>query len=336
MPNLTARPVAKTSHHSRGFVSVFVAVAMVAIVFAQRQAIFDWYQLRNYQAPATVAALADATTMTAKSRHNFYVNHPQVQDKDAFNKSCPDNGGEQTIVLGCYLPPQRGIYVYDVDDPQLKGVQEVTAAHEMLHSAYDRLSSKDRATVDGLLKNYYEHDLHDERLLATMESYKQTEPNDLVNEMHSIFGTEVANLPPALEAYYKQYFTDRKAVVRFAEQYQQAFTSRQEQITNYDRQLQSLKKQIDEGQASLSSQSKALDSLRDSLNRLLASGDTASYNAQVSGFNAQINRYNALVAQTKAKIAEYNELVAKRNDVATETRNLSQELNSHIPDQTTR
>lgn len=336
MPIPTARPVTKTTRHSRGFVSIFVALVVVAVVFAQRQAIYDWYQLRNYQAPANVAALADATTMTAKSRHSFYVNHPQVQDKTAFNSNCPDNGGEQTIVLGCYLPPQRGIYVYGVDDPQLKGVQEVTAAHEMLHSAYDRLSAKDRANVDSLLQNYYEHDLHDERLLATMESYKKTEPNDLTNEMHSIFGTEVANLPPALETYYKQYFTDRKAVVRFAEQYQQAFTSRQAQITGYDQQLQVLKKQIDENQAALSSQSKALDSLRDSLNGLLANGDTASYNAQVSGFNAQINRYNALVAQTKAKISEYNDLVAKRNAVATETRNLSQELNSHIPDQTTR
>jgi flagellar biosynthesis chaperone FliJ len=339
MPTLTVTPVgrpARPSRSSRGLVSLFVAVVVIAVGFAQRQAMYDWYRLRGYQASVSVAALANDTTMTAKSRHFFYVNHPQVQDKTDFNRNCPDNGGEQTIILGCYIPLQRGIYVYDVDDPQLKGVQEVTAAHEMLHSAYDRLSAKDRANVDSLLQNYYDHDLHDKRLLATMESYKKTEPNDLLNEMHSIFGTEIATLPPALEKYYKQYFTDRQAVVGFAAQYQQAFTSRQDQITSYDQQLQTLKKEIDDGQAALTAQSQSLDAQRETLNNLRNSGDIGGYNAQVNNFNAQINRYNGLVAQTKAKITEYNNLVAKRNAVALETQNLSQELNSHIQDKTTK
>jgi flagellar biosynthesis chaperone FliJ len=315
---------------------MFVALVVITVGFAQRQAIYDWYRLRNYQAPATISALADATTMTTKSRHSFYVNHPQVQDKAAFNSSCPDNGGEQTIVLGCYIPLQRGIYVYAVDDPQLKGVQEVTAAHEMLHSAYDRLSAKDKAHVGSLLQDYYDHDLHDKRLLATFESYKKTEPNDLVNEMHSIFGTEIANLPPALEKYYQQYFTDRQAVVRFAAQYQQAFTSRQDQITSYDEQLKTLKQEIDANQAELSAQSKSLDAQRETLNNLRNSGDITGYNSQVNNFNNQINRYNSLVAQTKAKISQYNTIVTQRNAVAVETQNLSQELNSHIEDKTSR
>jgi hypothetical protein len=308
---------------------------MVAVVFAQRQAIYDWYRLRGYQAPANVVALAETTTMTAKSKHDFYVNRPAVQDKADFNSNCPNNGGEQTIILGCYKPPQRGIFIYGVSDPQLKGVEEVTAAHEMLHSAYDRLSSKERANVDSMLQNYYDHNIqNNKRLLATFESYKKFEPNDLVNEMHSIFGTEVADLPPALENYYKQYFTDRQAVVGYANQYRNAFTSRQDQITAYDQQLTDLKKQIEENQASLTARSSSLDSQRQELNRLLSSGNTSTYNASVDNFNAQINAYNVLVAQTKRQIATYNEIVAKRNAIAVEAQNLSQELNSHIESKT--
>ncbi len=332
MPVPPLPPQARRRRSPR-LLSLFVALAVVLIVFAQRQALYDWWRLRNYTAPANVVALADATSMTAKARHNFYVNHPQVEDKAAFNAHCPANGGEQTIVLGCYIPPQRGIFVYAVDDPQLKGVQEVTAAHEMLHSAYDRLSVKDRTHVDSLLQDFYDHQLHDQRIIDTLNSYKKTEPDDLLNEMHSIFGTEINELPKDLAQYYNQYFIDRGKVLGLAAQYQQAFTSRQAQITSYDAQLKLLKAQIDANQASLTNQSKDLDARRTQLNQLLASGSTAAYNAQVESFNAQINSYNALIGQTKAQVAEYNDIVNKRNAVAVETRNLSQELNSHLQTQ---
>ncbi len=332
MPTPTLPPQPR-HHRSPRFLTLFVALAVILIVFAQRQAIYDWWRLRDYQAPANVVALADATAMTPKARHNFYVNHPQVEDKTAFNEHCPANGGEQTIVLGCYIPPQRGIYVYAVDDPQLKGVQEVTAAHEMLHSAYDRLSAKDRAHVDSMLQDFYDHQLHDQRIIDTLNSYKKTEPDDLLNEMHSIFGTEIAELPTGLSQYYEQYFSNRGKVLALAAQYQQAFTSRQAQITSYDAQLKTLKSQIDSNQATLSSTSKDLDARRAQLNQLLASGNTAAYNSQVESFNAQINSYNAMIGQTKSLIAEYNDIVNKRNAVAVETRNLSQELNSHLQTQ---
>jgi hypothetical protein len=271
--------------------------------------------------------------MTDQSRHDFYVNHPQVQDKAAFNQSCPNNGGEQTIILGCYIPPQNGIYVYKVVDSQLNGVEEVTAAHEMLHSAYDRLSSKDRSYVNGLLQAYYSH-LQDQRLLDIFAAYKKSEPNDLTNEMHSIFGTEVAKLPPALEIYYRQYFTDRQKVVGYASQYQAAFSSRKGQIAQYDSQLQALKQQIDGNQAALEGQDKVLNSQRQSLSSSLASGNNSDYNAQVDSFNASVKVYNGLIATTRAEISKYNKLVEARNAIAVETQNLAQELNSNSNPQT--
>lgn len=319
-------------HHSKGYLWLLITLVVAVGLYAKHQAVYDWWLLRNYQAPANVVALADVTTMTDQARHDFYVNHPSVEDKAAFNSHCPNNGGEQTIILGCYIPPQRGIYIYGVSDPQLKGVEEVTAAHEMLHSAYDRLSTRDRNHINSLLQDFYDHDLHDKRVLDTIASYKKTEPNDLQNEMHSIFGTEVATLPPALEAYYQQYFTNRAAVVGFAARYQQAFTSRQALINTYDEQLKTLKVEIDTSQATLDQQATNLDNRRRQLSQMSTS-DPNGYNAQVDNFNAQIASYNALIASTKAKISRYNDLVAKRNAVAVEAQNLSQELNSHLQTQ---
>lgn len=310
-------------------VGLALSVILAFFIYSQRQAIYDYTRLYNYQAPAEVAALAEATTMTDEGRHLFYINHPQLQDKAAFNQSCPNNGGEQTIVLGCYQSPQAGIYLFKVTDPQLNGVEEVTAAHEMLHGAYDRLGSKERQRIDKLLQDYFAT-VQDERLKTIFEAYKKTEPNDIPNEMHSILGTEVASLPAELEVYYQRYFKDRQKVVAYAAQYQGAFTRRKELIAQYDARLQELKQQIEAGQSSLESQSTAISNRRQELNRLLAANDSAAYNAQVDSFNSLVQAYNAALSVAKAQINEYNTLVEKRNAVAIETQNLTEQLNSRF------
>ena len=35
-------------------------------------------------------------------------------------------------------------YIYNVNDERLNGLKEVTAAHEMLHAAYERLPESDK------------------------------------------------------------------------------------------------------------------------------------------------------------------------------------------------
>src|SRR5687767_5613101 len=93
------------------FVVSLAILAVPAVAWMQRDAIFDAWRLRNYSAPAEVVRLADATTMTSDSRRLFYVYHPALADKSTFNGVCTDS--EQTIVLGCYVQ-HRGIYLYNV------------------------------------------------------------------------------------------------------------------------------------------------------------------------------------------------------------------------------
>ena len=329
--SLRANQTPQTPKKRGSLVFLMVVLAVVGLGVYKRQALYDYARLYRYQPASEISTLADQTTMTPQARHDFYVNHPAVQTRDDFNTSCPDNGGEQTIVLGCYLAHQRGIYVFKVTDPQLNGVEQVTSAHEMLHAAYDRLSPKDREYVDGLLQDYYSH-LQDKRLLTIFDAYKKTEPNDLTNEMHSIFGTEVATLPPALEAYYKQYFTDRQKVTASAAQYQGAFSTRKDLIAQYDQQLTSLKKQIDADQIELTTQADSLKTQRQELNSSSTSNATA-YNAKVDSFNVQVAQYNALLTSAKARVQTYNQLVDKRNAIALEEQSLSQELNSRFQTQ---
>lgn len=305
---------------------LIIWLAIFAVIAANRQNIIDWWKLRGYQAPSPIANLASQDTMTAYGRKIFYVNHTQLLAKTDFSKQCPNNGGEQTIVLGCYHSDQAGIFLLGVSDPRLNGVEQVTAAHEMLHGAYDRLSASEKAKVNAMLLDFYNNDLHDQRLRDTIAAYKKSEPNDVVNEMHSIFGTEVAKLPSGLEDYYKRYFTTRAVVAAYAAQYEGEFTSRQAAVATDDAQLAALKQQIDGLEADLQAKQATISSQQSTLNSLKANGNIAAYNAAVPGYNDLVDAYNAEVEQVRALISQYNDLVAARNSIALQENQLSKEL----------
>jgi len=236
--------------------------------------------------------------------------------------------GEKTVVLGCYLTGDNGIFVYDVTDTRLTGVEQVTTAHEMLHAAYDRLSKNERRRVDNMLTSYYDNGLTDQRIKDTVDAYKVSEPNDVVNEMHSIFGTEVADLPDELEQYYARYFTDRSKVTGYTAKYQGEFTSRRTQIAEYDAQLQTLKAQFTTSQTELKDRKAALDSQSGKMNSLKSSGQIAAYNAEVNSYNRAVSTYNTLLNTTKNLIQQYNDIIDKRNAVVLEEQQLAQALSA--------
>lgn len=304
--------------------TLLVLLVLPALVWSQRLALFDWIKLRGYSPPADVTSLADETTMNSGMRHLFYVYHPDLEDKATFNAHC--RGDEQTIVLGCYING-RGIYLLNVTDDRLAGVEEVTAAHETLHAAYARLSSSERSKVDHMIQNAFDI-ITDQRVKDTIELYRKKDPSVVSNELHSILGTEVRVLPLDLETYYKRYFNDRLKVVSFSEQYEQAFTARKNQIKDFDAQLASLKQQIDSQQKALTSAESDLSRQRSSLNSLRSNGQTAAYNAAVPGYNKKVADYNAMIDRLSALIEQYNEIVPKRNAVASEEEDLVKAIDS--------
>jgi hypothetical protein len=306
-----------------GALLLIVIAALVA--FSKKQAIADWWELRNYSPQASIITLANQDSMTPKARHIFYVNHPQlISDVAQFRRQC--NFSEQTIVLGCYHPDQQGVDVYRVTDSRLNGVEQVTAAHEMLHAAYDRLSGKEKQTINAELMDFYTHDLQDIRVHQTIDLYKQTEPNDVVNEMHSVFGTEVGTLPAALENYYKRYFSDRSGIAQLAAGYQAEFSKRRAQIDDYDQQLTTMKNQIDTDEESLNIQLQGLDADRASVERSASAFVIQRYNSRVSAYNAGVRRL-------QAEIRDYNDLVEKRNALATELKGLQSSIDTRLTTQ---
>ncbi len=314
----------------QSLVIVLVFLVGLAAIFSNHQNIRDFWQLRGYAAPAEVATIATQDTLTDYGRKILYVNQPQINHKADFGQYCPDASREHTIVLGCYHSDQAGIFLLNVTDPRLNGVKQVTAAHEMLHAAYDRLSNRERQAIDAQLMAYYKNSLKDERLLKTIEAYKKSEPSDVVNEMHSIFGTEIASLPAALEEYYSKYFVKRAQVVAFSAQYQAEFTSRKDKVAAADARLNTLKDQIEGIKKDLEAKQKEITSRQELLVAQRNSGDVDGYNSGVPGYNNMIEDFNNQANSLKGIVAQYNELVASRNAIALEQDQLQKSLSADV------
>jgi hypothetical protein len=306
---------------------IFV-LAIVGVIVWQRQAISDWVQLYDYDPPAAISTLATQTTMTDPARHLFYLNEPIISSKSKFSDYCTSL--EKTIVLGCYHGGQNGIFILEIaDNSELHGVMQVTAAHEMLHSAYDRLSTEEKANVNAQLQAYYDHGLKDKAIRAEVDAYRSTEPGELLNEMHSIFGTEVAKLPAGLETYYGQYFSNRQAIVTQAERYQTAFRKREAAVKGYDTQLATLKKRVTRNEALLEAKAAELRAELKRMNTLKTAGNVENYNAAVPKYNNMAQAYNQLLQTTRSQITHFNTIVTKRNALVVEEQQLIKQLSGN-------
>jgi hypothetical protein len=305
-------------------------LAILGAVIWQRTAIGDWFRLYGYHPTAAVTRLADETTMTPAAQHLFFINRPAIDDKAAFASKCTTQ--EKAIVLGCYHDGENGIYILNISSQsELNGVMQVTAAHEMLHAAYARLSAPEKAKIDRELQDYYDHGLADKSIKADVDSYRSSEPGQLLNEMHSIFGTEVAVLPEPLEHYYRNYFTNRQAVVTQAQKYEAVFRSRETAVKDYDVQLKALKVTIKNERSDLTAKGSKLDSQRAQLDSERAQRNYSAYNSGVASYNSLVNQYNTELAQLKAHTHTYNDIVSKRNALVLEEQELVQELNGNLP-----
>lgn len=310
-----------------GVVLSLLFVASSLYVFLNRQQLLDKFVVMQNPPAASLIAQADKAGLSDEGKFILYASVPKIQNRQDFKSSCK-NTGEKTAVLGCYRA-QR-IYVFGVDDQRLGGVQETTLAHEMLHGAYERLSNKERARIDGLIEDQYKNNT-DPRVTDLIKIYDQTEPGERNNELHSIFATEVKNLSPELEEYYKRYFVDRQKVVALFSAYYEVFNEIQTEQQALVDELNNLAKSIN---AQITTYNQEADSL---------SKDVDSFNARASSYTSQ-EAFNkdrqALVARQQslrrtrenitAMIAAYDKKKQELDAINLKAAELNQSINSNL------
>ena len=293
-----------------------------------RQYVLDQIAVWGYEPTSEIQAIGQRVSFTDEGRFVFYATKPEVENQETFNTKCPRQEAGSPI-LGCYTTDDR-IYIYALTNDQLDGMKEVTAAHEMLHAAWYRMSSEERDKLSVELREAYEG-LDNSELKTRMEYYERTEPGEFANELHSILGTEVASLSNSLEAYYGQYF-NRKAVLALHEQYSSVYLALHTRADELFSKMEALS-------ATIQDQSKNYDNaagqLTSDINAFNARATNGSFSSQAQ-FNAEraalIRRSNALENDRRAinaNIEIYNTYYSEYQEIAKQVEVLNDSLDSY-------
>ncbi|AFY93939.1 hypothetical protein [Chamaesiphon minutus] len=311
-------------------IATIIAVVILGIRFTQE--LEDWSRLAAYRPSSEITRLATTTTMTPLAQRLFYVNNPTIESKRASLNLCKSS--EHTIVLGCYVV-RKGIFLQEVTDPRLKGVMEVTAAHEMLHVAYQRMSIFEQSKINKQLQQALSQ-LQNPRILKLVATYNNQDPKSVDNELHSILGTEVNALSPELEEYYRAYFTNRSTVVALSERYEGVFTALRAKAKILNQQLITRKSALEQLSAQVKQEAQTIESERSTLQTAIVANPQGDYGFRISTFNDRVRNYNQLVSQLTAQTDTYNQMVTEHNSIALEEKSLVESLENKSMQQVTR
>jgi hypothetical protein len=163
--------------------------------------------------------------MNDNGKFYFYASQPAMYTSataSEFNNVC-EKIEATTAILGCYNGTK--IFIYKISDKRLDGISEVTAAHETLHAIYARLDETEKTKVDELVEAEYKKIANNKYYSDLTAYYAKAEPGQRDNELHSIIGTEIADISPKLEEYYGKYFSNRQKVVDLDIKYSNVFKS---------------------------------------------------------------------------------------------------------------
>lgn len=303
---------------------IFIVIAVLGFLF--RQAVIDRFTVMNYSPSASIAKISSDASLSEEGKFYFYASRPEINSSDTFNLNCVQQE-VTSVILGCYTA-QR-IYIYDVKNNEtLSGVKTVTAAHEMLHAAWERLSIFDKNRLSDLLLSAYDR-VKTEELVTRMGYYERNQPGEQVQELHSILATEFSNLGPELEEYYSRYFVDRQAVVEIHAKYSAIINdiesrrnALKQEIDALNTQLTSMIDSYNSDVATINSKIAALEVERQTINVY----DTTAVNAfnkkraellaQVEALKARKVSIESMQDTYNNKVEEYNKLVLTGNELS--------------------
>lgn len=313
------------------FGGLFLVAVVLGGVFVatNHRNLLDQFKFNQFTPSSQIARLATRADMSDKGRFYFYVAHPEVEDSGQFNKDCRRIEGGSAI-LGCYVPITDKIHIYNVQNPELDGVKEVTAAHEMLHVVYSRLSQEEKNKLAPLLEAAYKR-VETPKLIERMQYYERTQPDSRENELHSILGTEFSNLGPELEAHYAKYFSDRSRVVALHNNYNQRFIDIENRLDALEKNINAMKPEIESMTRQYEANLASFNAKADAFNARATSGFYSSaeqFNADRNALVAESNSLEQSRLAIISRVDEYNRNVGELNELGRQAERLNNSLDS--------
>lgn len=307
-----------------------ILIGLSLLIIANRQRIIDQITVWQFKSTSEITGLVERAGMNDYGKFIYLASQPVLDATQSFNGEC-DRVENTTSILGCYS--NYRIYVYDVTDTQLDGVREVTATHETLHAAYVRLDGNTKNRINILLEAEYKKLENNKDYSDRMAFYARTEPGERGNELHSVIGTEIANINPELEQYYSQYFSNRQKSVALNTKYSSVFINLKNRANALLAQMKALSASISTRVAQYNLDAKASEvSIKDFNER--ANNGYFVTNAQFTTERATLSGVLAYLATTRtnisADIALYDKLLGEYNSIASESKKLYNSIDSTL------
>ena len=271
-------------------INLCIIVCVVAAAILNRQYIIDKYNAWEFKPSPEIAQIANDVGLNENGRFYYFASRPELDFAKEFNGECRSRE-QGNAILGCYK--NQRIYIYNVNDERLNGLKEVTAAHEMLHAAYERLPESDKKVVNTLLEKEY-------RKNSDAEFSKRMD-------------------------YYKRYFNNRSQVVALHSKYSDKFKELKQGSASLRKELENLSISINNASLKYNKDISNLNSEINTFNSRAKNGDFSSQEdflnerrylikstRKLEQDRANINRY---ISQYESKRIEYNKLVDESNSM---------------------
>lgn len=320
-------PVENTSR-TREITAVLVTSAVLLGIYAliQNPVVQDIWRGWQYQEPASVSEIRESLELTGTGERIFLATQPAIEAADSFNEHCDSHRADVSL-LGCYTGDK--VYIYEVQAENLQDAHKVTAAHELLHAAWKRLSNGEREDVTDWLQEvrWSKADWVQEEL-ALYEDGEQTE------ELYTRVGTKLRDIPEGLEKHYAKYFTNRLKIVEYYENYQAPFNELKAKNAALYEQIQKLNQEVSSGRTEYNKRIAELDRQIKSFNQCAETegcfSSKESFQAQRERLEAEKVRLDELRASLNAKIDQNNQLVNEYQQNQAALGELNNALNSNM------
>ena len=299
-------------------------------VVENQRMIKDQLVAHQFETPENISSYIDQAGLSDQGSLYLRTSLPRVVPAYEFDRYCTRN--EPGIgVLGCYTTRDSRIYLYDVTDPRLESIEPVVAAHEMLHAVWFRKTSEERDALAPLLEEAYAALGPDHPLIERMASYEADDPASRLPELYSIIGTEIREIPEALESHYAEYFANRALVVDLADRVYRVFDTLQAELEQLSNELSSRNAEIEGLRFTYEETSRVLAGDIVAFNEKASTPGAFPSKSQFEATRAELvtrqERLESMRITLQTKIAEYNDRLEELNTLNDEVSELNQGIN---------
>ena len=313
-------------------VFVIAMVVMVAIIaglslaIANREWIYDYFRGASYEPAGEMARIREDLQLTDRGRFVFNAAQPVLSGRDSFNSTCRSAVDTEVAVLGCYTG--GNIYIYNIDSAELKGIRELTTAHELLHAVWARMSDEEKSNLRSVLEQVYSN--NDDILKEELDTYTEAER---LEELYVRAGTEIADLPDALEKHYADVFSNQDLIVGYYNSYITVFKEIEAEMDALKQEMDGISAQVElkkaEYEYRINQLNSEIDSFNECANTLGCFATESDFYARRGILLAEQDSVDAIYDEINVLIDEYNEKVREYNADVTRGEQLNQMINSN-------